>query len=175
ILILYCFPFCPLGNFKSSLEAGTDTSADTIEWAMSLLLNNPDVMMKARNEIDACVGKPIRLLEAADLPNLKYLRCIIMETLRLYPPPAPLLVPHESSADCIVGGFHIPNGTMLLVNTFAIHRDPELWDEAANFIPQRFENGKSEGKMAIPFGMGRRRCPAENLGICRWWALLLEL
>ncbi|VAH69873.1 unnamed protein product [Triticum turgidum subsp. durum] len=111
----------------SALEAGSSTSADTVEWAMSLMLNNP-------------------------------------KTLRLHPP-TPLLVPHESSIDCIVGGFYIPKGTMLLVNTSAIHRDPKIWDKPTNFIPERFEGEKCEGNMAMPFGMGRRRCPAENLGM----------
>ncbi|CAN6278612.1 unnamed protein product [Urochloa humidicola] len=148
----------------SALEAGTISTVDTIEWAMSLLLNNPDVMKKSRDEIDACIGKPVRLLETADLPKLQYLRSIILETLRLYPA-VPLLVPRESSADCTILGYHIPKGTILLVNAFAIHRDPELWDEPGNFIPERFEDGKKEGKMVLPFGMGRRRCPAENLGM----------
>ncbi|KAG8070738.1 hypothetical protein GUJ93_ZPchr0006g42666 [Zizania palustris] len=147
-----------------SLQAGTDTSAATVEWAMSLLLNNPETMTTARDEIDACVGQPARLLEAADLPKLPYLRCVIMETLRLYPP-VPLLAPHESSADLDVAGFHVPQGTMLLVNTFAIHRDPQVWDQPQAFIPERFKDTKNEGKMMIPFGMGRRRCPGENLGM----------
>ncbi|EAY91934.1 cytochrome P450 81Q32 [Oryza sativa Japonica Group] len=143
--------------------AGTETTAMTIEWAMSLLLNHPKILKKAKAEIDASVGNS-RLINGDDMPHLSYLQCIINETLRLYPV-APLLIPHESSADCKVNGYHIPSGTMLLVNVIAIQRDPMVWKEPNEFKPERFENGESEGLFMIPFGMGRRKCPGETMAL----------
>ena len=76
------------------LSAGTDTSSGTVEWAMSLLLNNPETIAKAQAEIDKHIGQS-RLIEESDLANLPYLRGIINETLRMYPA-GPLLPAHES-------------------------------------------------------------------------------
>ncbi|KAL9861277.1 putative cytochrome P450 [Arabidopsis thaliana] len=123
------------GTMLSLILAGTDTSAVTLEWALSSLLNNPEVLKKARDEIDNQIGLD-RLLEESDIPNLPYLQNIVSETLRLYPA-GPLLVPHISSEDCKVGGYDMPCGTMLLVNVWAIHRDPRLWDDPASFKPER--------------------------------------
>ena len=94
------------------LVAGTETSSTTMEWAMSLLLNHPEKMKKVVAEIDCNVGLE-HLLEEADLSKLNYLQNVINEALRVYPT-LPLLLPHESSSDCTVGGFDVPQGTMLL-------------------------------------------------------------
>jgi cytochrome P450 len=110
--------------FQTMLVGGTDTTTTTLEWAMSLLLNHPEVLKKVKAEIDSQVGYG-RLLNDSDFAKLPYLRCVINETLRLYPP-QPLLSPHFSSEDYIVGGFHIPRGTILLVNAWFMHRDPNL-------------------------------------------------
>ncbi|KAF8709844.1 hypothetical protein HU200_029557 [Digitaria exilis] len=138
-----------LQKMKNLFGAGTETTSTTTEWAMALLLNHPEALKKAQAEIDTAVGTS---------------RCIINETLRLYPA-APLLLPHESSADCKVGGYDVPRGTMLLVNVYAIHRDPAVWEDPGEFRPERFEDGKAEGRLLMPFGMGRRKCPGETLAL----------
>ncbi|KAA8547172.1 hypothetical protein F0562_003619 [Nyssa sinensis] len=143
------------------INAGTDTSSVTIEWAMSLLLNHPEVLRKAKAELDAHVGQD-RLVDEPDLSKLHYLRNIIMETFRLCPA-APLLLPHMSSDDCTIGGYDIPRGTILLVNAWAIHRDPKVWDDPTNFNPERFEGAEVDTQKLMPFGMGRRSCPGAGL------------
>ncbi|KAL6572957.1 hypothetical protein OROHE_002433 [Orobanche hederae] len=144
------------------INAGTETSVFTTEWAMSLLLNHPQVLQKAKLELDSQVGHR-RLLEEQDLPNLSYLRNIIFETFRLFPP-GPIPFPRESSADCKVGGYDVPCGSILMVNAWAIHRDPKVWDEPTRFKPDRFEGRDVEMQMFLPFGIGRRACPGAGLG-----------
>lgn len=149
------------GMILALLSAGTDTTAGTIEWAMSLLVNNPDVLSKAKAEIDDTVGSN-RFVDESDLPNLDYIQSIVKETLRLYPI-TPLLAPHESSEDTTIGGYYVPRKTMLLVNAWAIHRDPAVWDDPTSFKPERFQikGGSDEGY--VPFGLGRRACPGAGL------------
>ncbi|XP_019156461.1 PREDICTED: cytochrome P450 81E8-like [Ipomoea nil] len=147
--------------------AGTETSLATIEWAMSLLLSHPEVLGKLRNEIDNNIGHE-RLLNESDLSKLPYLRCVVNETLRLYPP-VPLLIPHYSLQDCIVAGFDVPKHTILVVNTWTMHHDPKVWEEPREFKPERFEamigDGEGLNYKFVPFGMGRRACPGNNMGL----------
>ncbi|KAK1436637.1 hypothetical protein QVD17_02419 [Tagetes erecta] len=147
------------------LFAGTDTSSGAMEWALSLLLNHPQVLQKAQNEIDTKTCK-VRFVDESDIVDLPYLRGIINETLRLYPT-VPLLLPHESSEDCISEGYNVPRGTMLLVNQWAIHHDPKLWTDPEKFKPERFEGmeGTRDGFKLMPFGSGRRSCPGEGLAV----------
>ncbi|XP_031109276.1 cytochrome P450 81Q32-like isoform X2 [Ipomoea triloba] len=149
------------GLMMVMLIAGSDTSAVTMEWAMAILLNHSEVLDKARAEIDNLVGQE-RAIEEEDLPKLKYLQSIILETLRLFPA-GPLLIPHYSSADCKIEGYDIPRGTMVMVNAWAIHRDPKVWDDPTSFKPERFDGGEVESTKLLPFGMGRRSCPGSGL------------
>ncbi|KAL2334246.1 hypothetical protein Fmac_015459 [Flemingia macrophylla] len=142
------------------LLAGTDTSAVTLEWAMSNLLNNPEMLKKAKNELDTYI-QPDCLVDEIDIPKLPYLQSIVYETLRLHPA-APMLIPHLSSECCTVGEFSVPQNTILLVNAWAIHRDPKLWSDPTDFKPERFEK-ESEANKLLSFGLGRRACPGANL------------
>ncbi|PON46896.1 Cytochrome P450, E-class, group I [Trema orientale] len=151
------------GIMLTLYSSGTDTSAGTMEWAMSLLLNHPRVLKKAYDELERNIGED-RLVDESDLAKLPYLNCIIKETLRLYP--AGPLLPHESSEECTVHGFRVPGGTMLLVNLWAIQQDPNIWDEPTKFKPERFkEGGLRDGFKLMPFGSGRRGCPGEGLAM----------
>lgn len=108
------------------------------------------------------------MLNESDLNKLPYLYCVVNETMRLYPP-IPLLLPHFSTEDCIVGGYDVPKHTMLFVNAWAIHRDPKVWEEPDKFKPERFESTEGETERLnyklVPFGMGRRACPGADMGL----------
>lgn len=132
---------------------------------MSLLLNHPDKLRKVREEIDNNV-KPGMFIDEIDFHNLPYLRCVILETLRLCPV-GPLLVPHSTSQDCTIKGYDIPKGTIVFMNAWAIHRDPSLWEAPTTFNPERFiqtEGIVDVGKV-MTFGMGRRACPGSVMAM----------
>ncbi|KFK30358.1 hypothetical protein AALP_AA7G251000 [Arabis alpina] len=148
------------GLILTLIVAGTDTSSVTLEWAMSNLLNHPEILKKARIEIDDTIGLD-RLVDEPDIVNLPYLQNIVSETLRLYPA-VPLLLPHVASEACKVGGYDVPSGTMVLINAWAMHRDPKLWEDPEMFKPERFEK-EGEAEKLMPFGMGRRACPGAGL------------
>ncbi|KAF8023193.1 hypothetical protein BT93_F0637 [Corymbia citriodora subsp. variegata] len=160
-----CYKDETIKSLMQVMLTGTDTSAATMEWVLSAMLNHPEILKKAQAEIDEVVGHD-RLVSESDLPKLPYLRSVIKETMRMYPV-GPLLVPHESVEECRVGGYRVLRGTILLINLFYIQNDPKYWDDLANFKPERFEGmeGVRDGYKMMPFGSGRRHCLGENLAI----------
>ncbi|GJN19207.1 hypothetical protein PR202_gb06454 [Eleusine coracana subsp. coracana] len=147
--------------------AGSETAASTLQWVMAELMRNPRVMQKAQDEVRRALSDHDTVTED-DLTNLHYLRLVIKETLRLHPP-APLLLPRKCGTPCRVLGYDIPEGTTVIVNAWAISRDPEHWDRPDEFVPERFEHGGRDFKGGdfefTPFGAGRRMCPGMAFGL----------
>ncbi|CAL5092911.1 unnamed protein product [Urochloa decumbens] len=155
---------------------GTETAALTMEWAMAELLRNPTSMSAAAGELNRVVGRE-RWVAESDLPGLPYIEAVVKETMRLRPV-GPLLVPHCAREDTAVvaggGGYDIPAGTRVLVNAWAVGQDPAARPDApGEFRPERFlAGGAAEGVDArgahfqlVPFGSGRRMCPAYGLAM----------
>ncbi|KAG6711343.1 hypothetical protein I3842_05G048400 [Carya illinoinensis] len=128
---------------------------------MSCLLNHPEALKKARSELDGQIGQE-KLVNESSVSQLCYLQNIISEASRLYPA-VPLLLPHVSSEDCTIEGYDVPSNTIVLINAWAIHRDPSVWDNATDFKPERFKSGKADAHKLMPFGLGRRACPGAGL------------
>ncbi|KAJ0795643.1 putative cytochrome P450 [Helianthus annuus] len=151
---------------KDILSGGTETSASTVVWTMTLLIKNPDSLNKAQQEVRNAVGKKGKVDEE-DLDKLEYLKAVIKEALRLYPV-LPLLIPRESRERCVLEGYEIPKKTLVYVNVWAVGRDPKCWERPEEFEPERFMGSSVEYKGAdfewIPFGSGRRGCPGLLLG-----------
>ncbi|CAN6319919.1 unnamed protein product [Urochloa humidicola] len=150
------------------IAGGSDTSAVTIEWAMSELLRNPSAMAKATDELDAVIGRDCLITEQ-DIPRLPYLEAVVKETFRLHPV-TPLLAPRLSREDASMDGYDVPSGTLVFVNVWAIGRDPAVWGSTAEeFRPERFVGSgvdvKGQDFELLPFGSGRRMCPGIGLGL----------
>ncbi|KAJ7951500.1 Cytochrome P450 [Quillaja saponaria] len=149
------------------IAGGTESSAVTVEWAISEILKKPEIFMKATDELDKVIGRE-RWVEEKDIDNLPYIDAIVKETMRLHPV-APMLVPRLAREDSIISGYDIPKGTRVLVNVWTIGRDPTLWDNPNEFCPERFIGKdidvKGQDFELLPFGSGRRMCPGYSLGI----------
>ncbi|XP_047152891.1 cytochrome P450 CYP82D47-like [Vigna umbellata] len=151
------------------IAGATDTTAVTMTWALSLLLNNRDALKKVQDELDEHVGKE-RLVNESDINKLVYLQAVVKETLRLYPS-GPFSGPREFTENCTLGGFNIKAGTRFILNIWKLHRDPRIWSNPLEFEPERFLSShksvdlKGQHFELLPFGGGRRLCPGISFGL----------
>ncbi|CAN0908303.1 Desmethyl-deoxy-podophyllotoxin synthase [Linum grandiflorum] len=172
-------------NIKAVIQdifgGGSDTTSSVIEWAMSEMLKNPRVLNKAQEEVRQhphLFNERKKIIEKATVGELKYLKLVIKEALRLHPP-APLLVPRENVERCEIDGYAIPARTKVIINAWAIGRDPKYWDQPNVFYPERFIDSNIDYKGSsfelVPFGAGRRLCPGIAFGMANVELVLANL
>ncbi len=154
--------------------AGTDTSAQTVNWFLLIMANRPEIQARVHEELDRVIGRDA-LPTVDDRTRLPYLFACLAESMR-YRTIGPLGLPHRASEDAEVGGYFIPAGTQVLGNIYSIHHDPQYWDSPDEFIPERFlpqdDGSMSEALTSqayLPFGTGHRRCPGRRFAETTVW------
>ncbi|KAM2547242.1 hypothetical protein TB1_018571 [Malus domestica] len=110
-----------------------------------------------------------RMVEESELEKLEYLDMVLKETVRLHPV-APLLLPHSANEDCNANGFHIPGKSRVMINIWAIGRDPNVWTDVEKFVPERFD-----GRSIDVRGRDFHFIPAMQLGITMVQLLAAQL
>ncbi|CAH8267865.1 unnamed protein product [Arabidopsis lyrata] len=147
---------------------GSDTSFTLLEWAMTELLRHPESLKRLQEEVRTiCKGKSS--VSEDDIKEMKYLKAVIKEALRLHPP-FPMMAPHESTEDVKLRDYHIPAGTQVMMNAWAIGREVATWGpDAEEFKPERHLDTsvdfRGQNFELLPFGAGRRICPAVSFAV----------
>nr|QWK52237.1 cytochrome P450 71B17 [Isatis tinctoria] len=166
------------GLLTNIFIGGIDTGAITMIWAMTELARNPELMKKVQGQIRDGLGNNKERITEEDISKVPYLNLVIKETFRLHPA-APLLLPRETMAHIKVQGFDIPPKRRILINAWAIARDPKLWTNPEEFNPERFIDSpvdyRGQHFELLPFGSGRRICPGISMGIATVELGLLNL
>ncbi|KAK7305536.1 hypothetical protein VNO77_43442 [Canavalia gladiata] len=149
--------------------ATVDNPSNAFEWALAEMINQPELLQRATEELDSVVGKE-RLVEESDIPKLNYVKACAREAFRLHPV-APFIPPHVSMSDTTVGNYFIPKGSHVMLGRQELGRNPKVWNEPLKFKPER--HLKSDGSdvvltepnlKLISFSTGRRGCPGIMLG-----------
>ncbi|XP_057792633.1 salviol synthase-like [Salvia miltiorrhiza] len=171
VLLKYHQDGLTIDNIKSvivdMIGGGSETSSTLMEWTMSELLKNPTTLERAQQEVREVFDEK-GYVEESCIPQLKYLKSAMKETLRMHPP-VPLLLPRLCRETCEIDGYEIPAETKIIVNAWAINRDPKYWEDPDCFQPERFMDNVVDYKgnhfEYIPFGAGRRICPGMGFGM----------
>lgn len=146
------------------LIAGHETTSGLLSFALYFLLNNRDKLQKGYEEVDRVLTDPVP--SYAQVKNLKYIRMILDESLRLWPT-APAFNLQVKENTMIAGKYALKKGERIVVLIPQLHRDVSAWGEdAEEFKPERFENPSLIPHDAYkPFGIGQRACIGQQFAL----------
>ena len=154
--------------------AGHETTANALTWTWYLLSQNPGAETTLYNELDDVLGS--RLPEFAEVARLRYTEMVIAESMRLYPPA--WAIGRMSLADCEIGGYFVPKGSLVVMSQYVMHRDERYFPDPLRFDPGRWtEEGRAKRPQFsyFPFGGGLRRCIGESFAWMEGVLLLATL
>lgn len=175
-----------IDNIKVFLFAGHDSTTSTILWILYLLALHPSYQDKVMQEmrdhnVECRSDSPEEAATKLTLDNLKQLtfsQCIIKETLRLFPPA--WAINRSPKQDLVVGGYVIPKGTSIMINTLRLHRREDLgWDKPFDFVPERWLTDQPCHEKSsfcyMPFGGGPRSCVGQPLAEAELWVVVVKI
>jgi cytochrome P450 len=161
-------------NLLTFILAGHETTALALTWSLYLLAFDRDVQERARSESQEVLGD--RSATAGDLESLGYVRQVVAEALRLYPPAA--LLTRRAAEDDRIADRPVRPGTLVMLPIYAIHRHALLWDRPNAFDPDRFapEAGRGRNRFSyLPFGAGPRACIGASFAMMEAQIILATL
>ncbi|CAA7394439.1 unnamed protein product [Spirodela intermedia] len=153
------------------MSAGTDTSATALEWALLHMVLDQRIQEKLHEEIISIAG-PGKKITETEVEKMPYLTAVVKETLRRHPP-SHFVLSHAATEDTELGGYRVPAGANVEFYTAWLTENPEMWEDPGEYRPERFLQGGDgwetdvtgmRGVRMMPFGVGRRICPAASLG-----------
>ena len=163
------------------INAGTDTSATAVEWALFHLVTDQEIQEKLYREIVDAVGRDGFVAES-DVEKMRYLSAVVKETFRRHPP-SHFVLSHAAVRDTQLGGYTVPADASVEFYTAWVTENPDTWKDPDEFRPERFLEGDgvdvdvtgTKGLKMMPFGAGRRICPAWTLGMLHINLLLARM
>ncbi|KAL6767264.1 CYP97C3 [Auxenochlorella protothecoides x Auxenochlorella symbiontica] len=156
-------------DLLSMLVAGHETTGSALTWTLHLLVQNPDTLARAQEEIDRVLGAS-PYPDLAQYQQLQYLQRCVAESMRLYPHP-PVLLRRALVPDELPGGYKVPKGQDVMISVYNIHHSPAVWDEPEAFRPDRFPldapppTEQNTDYRYIPFSGGPRKCVGDQFAM----------
>ena len=154
--------------------AGHETTATALTWTFYALDRHPGVADRLFAELDAALSGAAPML--ADLDRLPYSRMVIEETMRLYPTVAQIA--RQAVGDDEIDGVHVPKGSIINMNIWLTHRDPNIWTDPETFDPERFDPKCAQNRPKLsyyPFGGGPRICIGNNFSLMEAQLILVTV
>ena len=154
--------------------AGHETSANALTWTLYLLGTHPDVEARLTGSLTETLNGAAAT--ADDLPRLPYLKQVVQESMRIYPPVWSYARRAEQQEE--FDGYMLPANAYVVVAPYALHRHPEFWPDPERFDPDRFQPNRGEGRHPysyLPFGAGPRACIGAGMAMLEIQLVLAQI